>query len=360
MTKLSVQTVSCVALVLSAATTIVVQAQTYNALYNFTGSSDGGRVYGAVVRDKSGTLYGTGQIGGVGVGVVYKLDPTTGQETVLHTFAGAPTDGAFPTGPLLRNKDGSLYGTTAYGGQSNKGTIFKIDKKGNETILYNFVGGATDGCTVVAGLIRDKSGNFYGTTEQCGSGGFGTVFKLDTSGNESVIHSFTDSDQDGATPYFGNLLIDNQGSLYGATLYGGSDRTCLLVNDGHCLEYDNGHGVLYTLSASGTFSVLQNFGNYVAGDGDGFPMGTPIIDTKGNIYGTSYGCDPESGSGHVWSCTSGSYFAGNNAGVVWERISDGTYKVLYGFNHDGPEASPIGGVVMDSKGNLYGTTEYAS
>jgi len=239
-----------------------------------------------------------------------------------------------------------FYGITYTGGQNNAGTVFKVDTKGNESVLHNFVGGKTDGCNPTGGLIRDASGNLYGTTAACGGGSWGTVFKLSKNGQETLLHSFSDSDTDGAIPQFGSLLLDKNGNLYGVTMYGGSNRTCLIYNNGHCLQYDDGHGTFYRLSTNGTsFTVLQNFGANHNHGGDGFPMGTPIMDADGNIYGTSYGCDPA-------DCLHGLF------GTVWEWTNAGAYQVLLPFSNQTTEGSnPIAGVILDSKGNLYGNTE---
>jgi uncharacterized repeat protein (TIGR03803 family) len=127
------------------------EAQTLTVLYSFTGSSDGGNSYADLVRDAAGTVYGTTYYGGdfncnhvSGCGVVFKVD-TSGTETVVHTFAGS--DGAYPVGGLLLNSAGDLYGTTAHGGNLSCdapigcGTVFRIDASGTETVLHKFAGG---------------------------------------------------------------------------------------------------------------------------------------------------------------------------------------------------------------------------
>jgi uncharacterized repeat protein (TIGR03803 family) len=125
---------------------------------------------------------------------------------------------------------GNLYGTTNEGGTSNVGTVFKVTQTGQETVLYSFAGGA-DGANPIAGVIRDKKGNFYGTTVGGGSSGVGTVFELTKAGKESVLHTFTGATTDGANP-FGGLLRDAKGNLYGTTFVGG----------------DFGHGCVYEIT----------------------------------------------------------------------------------------------------------------
>jgi uncharacterized repeat protein (TIGR03803 family) len=110
--------------------------------------------------------------------------------TVLYSFTGG-ADGGVPVAALFMDAAGNLYGTTQGSGAFGWGTVFKLDTSSNETVLHNFNGDAGDGCLPIGALIMDNAGNLYGTTEDCGSG---TVFKLDTSGNYTVLHSFTGSD----------------------------------------------------------------------------------------------------------------------------------------------------------------------
>ena len=145
-----------------------------------------------------------------------------GKESVLHSFAGHPTDGASPYSSLARDTAGNLYGTTAQGGAFGDGAVFKLDTSGKLTLLHSFSGGA-DGANPYAGLLRDAAGNFYGTAYSGGSGscfadqGCGVVFKLDTTGKETVLRSFDGTD--GQYPTAG-LSRDTAGNLYGTTYRG--------------------------------------------------------------------------------------------------------------------------------------------
>jgi uncharacterized repeat protein (TIGR03803 family) len=191
-------------LLLSLATVSLMQAQTFTTLYNFTGSTDGAYPYAGVVQDEMGNLYGVAANGGnlnctflgqPGCGVVFKLD-TTGKETVLYSFSGK--DGAYPYGTLVRDKEGNLYGTTEYGGDLHCdkyqgfgcGVVFKIDTTGKETVLHVFRGGRSDGCEPYQNLTMDEAGNLYGTTPGCGASNGGTVFKLTKKGKETLLHNF--------------------------------------------------------------------------------------------------------------------------------------------------------------------------
>jgi uncharacterized repeat protein (TIGR03803 family) len=187
------------------------EARTYTVLYSFAGGADGANPYAGLFRDASGNLYGTTYGGGAsGLGTVFKVD-TTGNETVLYSFIGG-TDGKYPTGGLVRDASGNLYGTTHAGGSFFDGTVFKLDTNDKETVLHSF-NIAGDGYYPLAGLIRDPSGNLYGTTE------YNSLFKVDTNNKETVLHSFTGTD--GNTP-LGGLVRDAAGNLYGTTSAGGA------------------------------------------------------------------------------------------------------------------------------------------
>src|ERR1700690_3444815 len=242
--------------------TPLANAQKFIVLYNFGGPPDGGLPQASLI-DEHGVLYGTTYIGGtgncavegvtVGCGTVFKLSGKT--ETVLYSFQGQP-EGAFPVGGLLRDKSGNLYGTTTEGGAYGYGAIFKLTGK-KETILYSFKG-VPDGSGPTGGLVEDAMGNFYGTTGNGGANpgnggnpaGVGTVFKQDTKGNETVLYSFC-SDlncTDGDYPQDYGLIMDASGNLYGTTGAGGSGCSGGL-----------GCGTVFELDKSGRESVLYSF-----------------------------------------------------------------------------------------------------
>ena len=347
------------------------QAQTLTVLYNFTGgSSDGEYPFGGLIEDKAGHLYGTTTQGGASnQGIVFEV---TGlfAEKVLHSFSGA--DGAFPVAGLTLDAAGNLYGTTFSGGASTNGTVFEITKAGKETVLHSFAGGPKDGCNPAAAVLRDKAGNLYGTTVACGSYGYGTVFKITSSGKESVLYNFTGG-TDGANPFAG-LIQDAVGNLYGTTYQGGA----------FC---ESGCGTVFKIGRTGKETVLHTF---AGGTADGcYSYGTPAMDKAGTLYGTTEYCG-SSGGGTVWKVTkSGSesllhsleyrqgdnpfagvildahgnvygsaYWGGQSVyGTVYEVTGNGAQTNLHSFAFvDGAE--PNGGVIMDAKGNLYGTTVY--
>jgi len=296
----------------------VAKAGKETVLYTFSGS-DGALPMASLVRDKSGNLYGTTYAGGAyDLGTVFKLDPA-GHETVLHSFSGPP-DGRDPYAALILDAEGNLYGTTAGGGTSDSGTVFKVDTASKVTVLYSFTGGA-DGNGPTAGLIWDKAGNLYGTTYDGGAFALGTVFKLDTTGTETVLHSFG-SGSDGQHPAAG-LVRDAAGNMYGTTLWGGA----------------SGLGTAFKLDTNEAESVLYNF----SGQEDGsYPWAGLVLDKAGNLYSTTY--------------TGGSF----GFGTVFKLATNGQETVLHSFagNHGNPRdgAYPEASLVRDAAGDLYGTT----
>ncbi|HEX4157888.1 MAG TPA: choice-of-anchor tandem repeat GloVer-containing protein [Rhizomicrobium sp.] len=198
-------------------------------LYAFTGGSDGAYPQSGLTVDKAGNLYGEASNGGgtgcsgYGCGTVYRL-ATDGTLTVLYAFSGG-TDGAAPSGVLIRDNAGNLYGTTLSGG-SGWGVVFRLGSDGTETTLYTFKGGS-DGAAPTGGLMQDKVGNLFGTTEIGGTDtgclfdrGCGTVFELSPDGTKTQLHVFDGGTTDGGMPYVG--LYDLAGYLYGTTYEGGN------------------------------------------------------------------------------------------------------------------------------------------
>lgn len=184
-------------------------------LHSFTGT-DGANPIGGVIRTAAGNLFGTTENGGTGGGVVFKMDPR-GNETVLYTFRSFSI-GVSPGAGLVRDSGGNLYGTTLLGGPSDDGVVFKLhpgDK--NVTVLHSFSG--SDGMTPLGPLVLDSSGDLYGTTGGGGASEDGVVFELDSNGNETVLHSF--SGTDGWQPV-GSLTRDSAGDLFGAARFGGA------------------------------------------------------------------------------------------------------------------------------------------
>jgi uncharacterized repeat protein (TIGR03803 family) len=318
--RLGAALMSVMVLCFGAATTRSARAQTLHVLYNFAGSSDGGDPFASLIRDAAGNLYSTVDYGGTSfAGAVFKVAPN-GTETVLYSFSGG-SDGAYPFSPVVRDGAGNLYGTTSMGGSANAGVVFKVDTNGTETVLHSFTGGQ-DGVTPIGGLLRDKAGNLYGTTSQGGTSNDGVLFKITPRGKEIILHTFTGSTKDGKYPSYTSLLSDAQGNLYGVTEEGGAA-------DG---------GILYKLNTSGKFTILHSF---KGGTTDGCNvLGTPFMDAAGNFYGTTSSCGT-----HM-------------LGTVWKVDQSGKEKVLHSFAGGTTDGEyPLAGVIVDADGNIYGNTE---
>jgi uncharacterized repeat protein (TIGR03803 family) len=318
------------------------KASKEKVLYSFSGGKDGNAPSAGLVRDTQGNLYGTTQSGGdktnctYGCGVVFKVDKT-GKETVLHTFEGYPNDGAYPSGNLVRDKAGNLYGTTVIGGNGDCsdyygngcGTVFKLNKAGKEEWLYSFGGSdGGDGTNPFAGLLRDAAGNLYGTTAYggttgCNNGqhvGCGTVFKVDKTGKETVLYEFQGGSDGGESD--ADLVLDPKGNLYGTTLFYGT----------------HGYGVVFKLDKADNETVLYPF---TGGSDGGYPYAGLVRDAKGNLYGTTVN------GGSSSSCYQG-------CGVVFKVDKASNESVLHSFSlSDG--SAPTANLIRDGKGNLYGT-----
>jgi uncharacterized repeat protein (TIGR03803 family) len=147
----------------------------------------------------------------------------TGHVSVLYTFTGAGGDGCGPEAALVRDSSGNLYGTTVFGGASGAGTVFELTSGGQEKVLYSFTPSTGDGSYPFGRLVLDSLGkNLYGTTPNGGAFAHGVAFKVTTGGQETVLYNFSGAGADGSSPS-GELLVDSQGNLYGTTTSGGSN-----------------------------------------------------------------------------------------------------------------------------------------
>jgi len=256
------------------------------------------------------------------------------KEKVLHSFTGfaAGHAGGLPYGGVVRDAAGNLYGTTFSGGANDYGTVFKLAPNGKETILHSFANGGGDGVNPQAGVVLDKQGNIYGTTRNGSTHNAGILFKLTPQGTETVLHVFAgggDDNKDGGRPQ-ADLILDDAGNIYGTTHLGGGKGDC---NANNC-------GTVFKFAPDGTETILHAF---TGGSDGGYPNAPVMIDAQGNLYGTT-----ETG-GNTDVCQSA------GCGVVFKISPSGKETVLHAFSGtDG--ADPLAGVVMDAKGNLFGTT----
>jgi uncharacterized repeat protein (TIGR03803 family) len=200
-------------------------------IYSFTGTPDGANPYGGLVSYK-GSLYGTTGAGGMeGAGSIFELTTSGGgwEETVIHSF-GIGKDGSTPIGVVTFDAKGKMYGTTYAGGKYGLGTVYRAthSKKGwKEKPSYSFKGGSDGAHPFFGSLVFDATGRIFGTTYEGGNGDLGTVFMMTpkkSSYSEKVLYSFAGGG-DGASPYAG-VVLDKYGNVYGTTVFGGGDDTC--------------------------------------------------------------------------------------------------------------------------------------
>jgi uncharacterized repeat protein (TIGR03803 family) len=314
---------------------------TVTVLHLFTGgtvgSHDGANPYAALIQGTDGNFYGTTYLGGAsGAGAIFMMTPS-GTVTTLDSFAGAA--GASPYGALIQATDGNFYGTTENGGSSGIGcgggpcgTVFKMTPSGTVTIVHAFAGG-TDGAHPDGALIQATDGNFYGTTTGGGASNNGTVFVMTPTGTVTVLHAFAGG-TDGHTPHAA-LIQATDGNFYGTTTGGGGSA----------------NGTVFTMTPSGTFTVLHSFAGGTAGQG---PYASLIQATDGNFYGTTSNAGGASGGGVVFMMTPGGAFTvryvfaggtdGANSYASLVQALDGNF---YGTTQDGGGGSPGNGVVFE-------------
>jgi uncharacterized repeat protein (TIGR03803 family) len=286
------------------------QAQTYTTLYAFKGGHDGYGPIGPLTLDSEGNLYGATLYGGrKDDGTVFKL--SQGVKTTLHSFT--IHDGPRPNGGLILDAAGNLYGTSS----AKIGIVFKLSPQGAITTLLRFNG--LNGGEPESGVISDAAGNLYGTTVTGGANGQGTVYELTLQKDGTYKHKIIwQLDGIAASPY-GTLAFDSAGNLYGTTAG--------IVHGGAIFKLTPG--------ANGKWvrTLLYEFGS------DGWdPTAGVVVDSSGNLYGTTQqGGDNE------------------NDGIVYEYSQQGQFSALHTFTHsDGNRASAL---VMDAAGNLYGETQ---
>jgi len=401
MHQISLRIASFFGLLLLAVLSHTAYAQTFSVLHDFTGGADGLGPRDSLTIGPGGVVYGTAEFGGThGNGTVFKLSQVNSHWvfSTLYDFAGG-SDGADPIGGVVIGPGGALYGTTQQGGPENDGTVFALTPPPtfcrsltcywNETILHTFTG-APDGFNPWGEtLVFDAAGNIYGTTTNGGVHDAGTVFELSPSGSgytESIIHNFAGSPNDGANPEAG-VVLDAAGNLYGTTGDGGTGRGC-----------DYGCGTAFQLTPSGGSwqeNVLVNFDFGLAEFAGGiYPYSPLVLDASGNLYGTTIysgnitlngivfklapsdgGFTPSLSFAFPSSCqpyggvimdSEGNFFGqcvyGGASGIGWVfELSNCSQHCTVVDLHDftgydgGMPSSPV---TLDANGNLYGATEY--
>jgi uncharacterized repeat protein (TIGR03803 family) len=311
----------------------------YSDLHNFQDGNDGSFPWATPTIGPNGTIYGTTYVGGAnGQGTVFNLQPPASicrtvscpwNERVIYSFM-RQDDGGNPQGGVVFDSHGNMYGTNVNGGDGY-GVVFEMtpaDGGWTYQVLYTFTGGE-DGASPGSTLMFDSAGNLYGTAMSgglpgCDGFGCGTVFKLSPSGSgwtETTLYQFRNS-SDGADPE-GGVVIDGAGNLYGATLGGESAPG----------------GTVYELSPSGgnwTFTLLCQ----IPGQGPG-PQATMVRDSAGNLYAATWG-DGRYGDGNIFK--------------VAPTSNGWVYTSLHDFTNGSDGGNADGGLMMDSNGNIFGTT----
>jgi uncharacterized repeat protein (TIGR03803 family) len=285
-----------------------------STLYSFTGGMDGGNPNG-LIQDSNGIFYGTTQDGGINdSGTVFQMTPA-GTVTTLVLFNDVGDGGYTPTAALLQGPDGALYGTTENGGSDGLGTLFSMTTNGVLTTLVNFTDG--NGAAPYRALIQGADGDIYGTTLGGGANSDGTVFRMTANGTLTTLASF--NGLNGLNP--NELLQAANGSFYGTTFDGGI----------------NGNGTVFQVTTNGTFTSLASF-NYT--NGGSLPYAGMVQTPDGNFLGTTY----EGGA-----C---------GYGTVFQMSPTGAMTTFYSFTGGDDGSHPAAGLVEGSDGNYYGTTCY--
>ncbi len=361
------------------------QAQTYQVIHSFSGGADGGNPAAGLTVDAAGNFYGTTEFGNQSAGTVFKLmhSGSGWALTTLYSFHGG-NDGAYPGGRVAIASDGTLYGTTVYGGGGvcalGCGTVFRLTAPAStltpwpETQILAFNG--NDGANPTDDLTFDQSGNIYGTTMGGGENGglgLGTVYELTPSWGggwtETVLYT---SGGPGKLPR-GGVVFDRFGKLYGVMTGGNDPPTCVAQ--------------VFELSPVGlgwAEQTLLCFANDMSGTlyVNGTPEAGLIIDQSGNLYGTTSLAFEITPTSRIWGITNLTYLGGgtpaaklamDSAGNLYGTTSNGgaygygkvfkltpsdavwTYTTLYDFTGGSDGSSPVSNVVFDANGNLYGT-----
>jgi len=292
---------------------------------------------GPMVLDQDGNLYGSAEGGGVeNYGTVFKLSHNpddTWSQTVLHSF-DFTNDGEYPRFGVVFDSLGNLYGTTSFrGGPLDLGTVFELmSQDGGWTI------GLLDDSGAGGAVAADRAGNIYGAI---GAGNYkaGAVGELSPSPNGWIydaLYSFCSQQNcaDGNYPW-SPIIFDTVGNLYGTTQYGGNTNLCT-ADQGGC-------GVAFQLSPNRdgiwTYHLMHAFAAF-SGDGQ-TPSGPLVVDRNGSIYGTTLNGGP-TGGGTVFKLTP------STLGRGWRET------ILYTFPHCSSGCSPLHGLAIDQTGNLYG------
>lgn len=312
----------------------------FTTLVSFDGPN-GIQPFDSLVQGTDGDLYGTASHGGISprFGVVFKI-VTEGKLSRLHSFCTVAqcADGESPEAPLMQAANGKFYGTTSGSGSGPNycGTVFEITAERKLTTLHTFTG--SDGCAP-AGLIQ-AAGNLYGTTSDGGVKDAGTVFEITPAGKLTSLYSFCSLPNcaDGKVPLT-SLIQGNDGNFYGSTYFGGgSVGNCIASQSPSC-------GTVFKITSAGKLNTLYSFCSLSnCADGSG-PEASPILDTDGNLYGTTF---------YGGNCSQNDM----GCGTVFKITAAGTLITLYNFCSltDCADGAHPDSLMQATDGNFYGTT----
>lgn len=359
-------------------TNVQIRCPVFTVIDNLGYGTDGSNPQSGLILGSDGNFYGTTEYGGlIDDGAVYSLT-TAGTESIVASFASG-TASRGPVGALLLASDGNFYGTTYWGGTNNTGTVFKLAPDGTITTLWSF-GSGSDGQFPEAGLVQASDGNFYGTTASGGTTGYGTVFRVTPGGVETVLWNFG-TGMDGYAPKC-TFVIANDGNLYATTSLGGTNGNGTIIrvtlagvetvvwNFGGTVEGSlpapnliigsdgsfygttegggaNDGGTLFKFTLAGTLSVVWTFGAGTDGSG---PWSGVTQGADGNFYGTTIT------GGTIQICGASSY----GCGTIFRITPAGEETVLwdFGFGGNGAQVNPLS-VVQSTDGSLFGVTSFA-
>ena len=254
-----------------------------------SGTSDGCNPEGVPMQATDGNFYGTAKACGLyNGGMAYKIT-TAGAFTPIHAFAGGTTDAQNPQGALIQGSDGNLWGTSYAGGPTGSGTVYKMTTAGNVTVVYQFeaCGLGTTGCNPAAGLVQGTDGNYYGTALSGGTNNQGVVFKVTPGGAYTVLHNFKETVDNGGYPEL-PLTVGTDGNFYGIA------TGCF---GGGCSNAD-----IFKITSEGVFTDIYNFPN-LGGNNNSIPETPLLLGTDGAFYGTTY--EGTNSAGSVFSLSVG-------------------------------------------------------